>query len=466
MFLTDEQKDKLEQKLKELIFAWRNDIGLFAHHMFGWEATAQQQELFDAIVKYDRVSCKSGHGTGKSTASAILIFWFLTVFENPQVPATSPTKDQLRDVLWSRLWELYGVMNPFFKQRLRMTATRVQNVFSEQSFSTARTGRKGNPDALQGFHADNLLILGDEASGISDDVFKPIQGALTGSNNKIVLIGNPTRRTGYFHSTFKKDSGWKNITLNGEESPLVSAESIAQWAIESGKDSDDYRIRVLGEFGRQDWNALFNEDDIDYAMLVSTIPPTDPVVWGVDVAREGNDETVIAKRFGNVITEINTYTKRKTTYIRDRVIEHWRNTPDPQKPVAINIDTIGIGAGLYDMLLELRLPVREFIANSKPIQEKRYYNKKAEMYVEFSKLVEGQRIKLPHDEILKEQFMRIKYQYSGNKYLMESKRSAKIESGSSPDRPEAVMMCFVDPIIDDSWQHLDAMVHGGDQYYT
>jgi len=327
----------------------------------------------------------------------------------------------------------------------------VENVITKNSFAIARTARVENPDALQGFHSDNLLICADEASGISDQIFMPIMGALTGEHNKIILIGNPTRVTGFFAECFAQDSGWAQMTLNAEESKLVTKYQINYWKDKYGVSSDEYRIRVLGDFPMSDSSALFSLEDIDYAMD-SSITPDDPVVWGVDVGGFGGDASVIAKRFGNCITEIKETFNRRSTEVAYWVAKEYKKTTEKERPLIIFVDVIGIGDGVFSRLREIGLPVREVISHANAFEPAKYVNVRTEMFMRLKDAVESRLLKLPRDGKLRKQLMTIGYIYDNKgRYQLLSKHkkvigSDRVFGGKSPDIADAIAFTFVEDI--------------------
>lgn len=438
-------KDK-KQQMQTLLKKWRNSISDFAIDMFGFKYTEQQDRLFNAILNNRKIACKSGHGTGKSTAMAVVVLWSLTCLPKVQVVCTAPTSEQLRNVLWSRLHDLLSIMIPEFKSLFKITQDRLQHTMDQSAFAVSRTARSDNPDALQGFHAENLILIADEAAGIHDSLFAPIMGAMTQEGNRVILIGNPTRKLGFFYESCN-DPSWTSLTLNAEESDLVSKEQISYWREKYGEDSDEYRVRVLGDFPMHDSNALFDLNLIEDSIR-SSILPDDPVVWGVDVAGFGQDDSVIAKRYGNVIKSIEIIGKRNVSGIANYISYKYSRCLEKDRPVMIYVDVIGIGAGVYSRLKELNIPVREVVANEVANNPKRFINKRAEMYCDFRDKLESHSIKIPDDQRLKDEILSIEYLYDKKgRYQLVSKQDMRRKGIKSPDMSDAVVFCFYEPIF-------------------
>jgi hypothetical protein len=378
---------------------------------------------------------------------AVVIWWFLICFPRAQCPCTAPSAEQLKNVLWDRLRVIWANLPPEIKEQWVITSVKIENIVTKNSFAIARTARVENPDALQGFHSDNLLICCDEASGIADQIFMPVLGALTGKNNKIVLIGNPTKLTGFFSECFAPNSGWETLTLNAEESSLVEKDQISYWKSKYGDASDEYKVRVLGEFPSSDSSALFSVEDIDSAMT-SNIIADDPVVWGVDVGGFGGDASVIAKREGNVIAEYKETFNRRSTQVAYWVQREYAITPERKKPVMIFVDVIGIGDGVFSRLQEIGLPVREVISHGKAFEPDKYANIRAEMYLRFRSALESRLVSLPNDHKLRGQLLTVGYTYDnkGRYQLLSKHGKGRFFGGKSPDIADAIAFTFTDNI--------------------
>ena len=353
--------------LTEVQFAalrWRQGgPALFAQEVLGATPTDQQWEASRAIVDRRRVSIRSGHGTGKSTFMAWCVLWFLACYFPAKVPATAPTSHQLEDVLWSEIAKWHRKM----AERLPSLAAQFEwsvgafrmKAAPNESFSVARTSRPERPEALQGFHAEHILFLIDEASGVADNVFEVAEGALSTEGAFVVMAANPTRQSGYFFdSHHKMRAAWAALHWNGEDSPMVSRTYIENMEKKYGRHSPVFKVRVLGEFiGAVD--GVISLELCEAARIRDIAPnPAAKVVWGVDVGRFGDDSSALAKRRGNVQMEkVREWWGKDTMQTVGIIKAEWDKTPPKDRPEAINVDVIGIGSGVVDRLKELELPV-------------------------------------------------------------------------------------------------------------
>lgn len=247
------------------------------------------------------LSIVSGHGIGKSATCSWVILWFLYCYAESQVPVTAPTSHQMHDVLWKELSIWIKRMPEDDQEIYDWTSDYVRVLYSPESwFARARTSTKENTEAIAGVHAEHVCIVGDEASGIPQQVFDTAEGALTSGNVFVLLISNGTQPTGYFYDTqHSARADWQNFSFNGEESPIVDRAFIALKA-KHGFDSDEYKIRVKGGFPGESmmdmsgYLQLLTENKIivrprGFAFLGRKI-------LGVDPAGEGKDECTFVLR--------------------------------------------------------------------------------------------------------------------------------------------------------------------------
>ena len=221
-----------------------------------WQQVAILMSVAAAIQKKapNRVSVRSGHGIGKSATLSWLLLWFLFCFKNSMIPCTAPTTDQLHDILWKECMLWLSRMPKEISSFYDWSNDYIRMLESPQSwFARARTARKEAPEALAGMHADDMLYLVDEASGVADEIFNTGEGALTGDFFLFVMISNPTRLLGYFHESHTSDAeNWQTLDFNSEESPIVNKKYVQRIIDKHGINSDEYLIRVKGEFPRAD----------------------------------------------------------------------------------------------------------------------------------------------------------------------------------------------------------------------
>lgn len=295
------------------------------------------------------ISVRSGHGIGKSAVCAWLTLWYLYCFFHCQVPVTAPTSHQMHDVLWKEMAIWIGRMDEDAKKLYVWTHDYVRMAYDPESwFARARTSTKENTEAIAGVHADNVMIVVDEASGVPEQVYDTAEGALTSGKVLVVLISNPTRVSGYFYDSHNKNADdWQKFTFNCEQSPIVDKRYVQRQEKRHGLESDQYKIRVKGEF--PDEGIM---DDTGYMQLISTkrieVEPKDNIVFvgrkilGIDPSGEGKDHAtyVLRDRFRGVVIH-----REKTTNPK-RVAEKALTFIDRFKlnPQDVVVDSFGIGS--------------------------------------------------------------------------------------------------------------------------
>lgn len=235
------------------------NLSKFLVEVCGFTPTWQQFEVCDSISPSgSRTSVSSGHGTGKSRICGGTAWWHLTCYANSNMLITAPKIEQVRNVIWKEIKDIEDYIRAQKKYAWILEYTEIKDERfyikgrKNSWYVIAKTAPKGSPENMAGMHRKWLLIWGDEATGIPDGVFPTLTGALTDKRNRFVLTSQFTRDIGFFADTQTKNSTqeggeWNAITLNSEESPLVSEEWLVQRIREyGGRSNPEYQVRVLG----------------------------------------------------------------------------------------------------------------------------------------------------------------------------------------------------------------------------
>lgn len=410
----------------------------------GAEPTEQQWEASRELVRTRRVSIRSGHGTGKSAFMAWTVLWALTCYHPIKVPVTAPTGHQLSDVLWAEIAMWQRKMPAELAAEFDWSAEKfVRKDAPQEAFAAARTSRPEKPEALQGFHAENIVFVIDEASGIPDEVFVVAEGALSTEGAFVLMAANPTRMDGYFYDSHHKMRGrWSALHWNAEESPLVSKSYIEDMAAKYGRESAIYRIRVLGEFAGNPDGVI--PLDLIEAAIGRDVKPFGPERWGLDVARFGEDRTALAKRQGNTLLGPVQYWRGKDTM---QVAGMLKAEYDGArvKPEAICVDVIGLGAGVVDRGRELGLPIVAVNVAESPATGERYNRLRDELWFKAREWFAGRDVKMVRDDELIAELTMPNYKIlSSGKIQVESKDEIKKRAGgnTSPDLADAFCLTF------------------------
>lgn len=431
----------------ETILRWRDGgPALFAKEVLGADPTPQQWEGSEALVKKRRVTIRSGHGTGKSAFMAWCVLWFESCYFPCKIPCTAPTSHQLEDILWAEISYWHRKMReivPELAAEFEWSSERYYlKSHPNESFAVARTSRRENPEALQGFHSENILFLIDEASGVPENVFQVAEGALSTDGAFVMMAANPTREDGYFFdSHHKMRQRWAALHWNGEESPLVSEKYIEDMRLKYGIDSPIYQVRVLGNFASAADGVIplsLCTDAIDRE--VSRVKA--PVIWGIDVARFGDDSTALAKRSGNWQLEKTVeWFGLDTMQTCGRIVMEYENSKE--KPETIAVDVIGIGAGVVDRLKELGLPVVGVNVAESPSVTDKYERLRDELWFSGKEWLSRRDCRLIDDDALIGELTTPKYQILSNgKIKVEAKKDMKKRGVASPNKADAFLLTF------------------------
>lgn len=417
--------------------------------------TEQQWEASRAIVAKRRVSIRSGHGTGKSTFMAWCVLWFLSCYFPAKVPATAPTSHQLEDVLWAEIAKWHRKLNE------RMPALGAQFEWSSgafrmkaapnESFAVARTSRPERPEALQGFHSEHILFLIDEASGVADNVFEVAEGALSTDGAFVVMAANPTRQSGYFFdSHHKMRAAWAPLHWNGELSPMVSRQYVENMEKKYGRQSPIFKVRVLGEFVTAADGVISLELCEAAKIRDVEVNAAAPTVWGLDVARFGDDSCALAKRKGNhQLAPVREWYGKDTMQTVGIVLAEWKATPERSRPVAINVDVIGIGAGVVDRLKELGLPaVGVNVAEAEAVNDRadrQFSRLRDELWWRSREWLEAKDCRLADDDDTIAELTTPTYKIQSNGLIkVEGKDELKARGVKSPNRADAWNLTFAE----------------------
>jgi phage terminase large subunit len=451
----------------QMMLDWKADPVYFIESIWGSHKRPEDEFLMDewqmlaarALVDQDKpISIRSGHGVGKSCWLAWIIIWWMVTKDEPRIPCTAPTGHQLNDVLWGELAKWHKRLPVTLKKELEIKAERVSATRNPREYyAAARTARKEQPEALQGYHSGDLLFVADEASGIDDIIFELGEGSMSTKGARTILTGNPTRTSGYFFDSHNRlRSLWWTHKVSSNDAKMVDPAYAERMGKRYGTESNIYRVRVLGEFPLTDDDSVIPLEYAESAVDRDVDPVTDRVVWGVDVARFGDDESALAKRQGNVQPEKVRSWKGKDLMQTVGIIVNEYNE-SKKKPDLILVDSIGLGAGVVDRLKEHGIPVRGVnVAESSSTSEK-YMRLRDELWWKSREWLQEKNCKLQDDSDLIGELTSPKYSFtSSGKILIESKVDMKKRGVPSPNVADAWNLTFADSGRGGSrWKELD-----------
>lgn len=374
------RENELLQLFTERVRLWKCDYSLAVEDIFGvyryvppeeripgreYQELWQTEEL-RGFHEHKRIAIRSGKGVGKTAFTSWVILVTLIVREQPKVLCTAPSSSQMFDVLWTEVRKWIGEIQPAYKPFLAFESTKDKiwlAGFEGTEFATARTARREQPEAFQGYHSKTMLLIADEAAGVDDEVYKAGEGTMSSEGSQTLLIGNPNRVTGYFFDCFHKDKKrWHTRRVSCTESSRVTPDYVDAMLTRWGEESWEYRVGVLGEFPSGNPNGIIPLDFVlrcigtDYAEVGDY-----PVLWGLDVAGGGGDYSALCKRQGCRVTErVKRWKNINPMHLVGIVFDDYMATPLHLRPAEIIVDAIGVGHGVANRLKELGLPAVAF----------------------------------------------------------------------------------------------------------
>lgn len=453
---------KLSGDLLALFKKGYEDPVFFVENVIGMTTLWQKQkDIMDSIKNYSRTAVRSCNGAGKTFTTANTVTWFLTTHPNSIVVSTAPTSRQVKELLWQEINNIYA----HSKYTLGGRCLNVSWTLGAKWFAIGLS--TDDPNRFQGFHAEDILGVIDEAAGVEAPIWEGMDSILTSRGAKLLVIGNPTEPSGRFYDAFSsplynkihisafdtpnftingiglaeiKDGSWREKMKTLAYPALVTPNWVADRLTEWGEESPAFQSRVFGNFpiiGTDTmiplgWVLRAKERDITYEN-------SDRCFMAVDVARFGDDESVIGVRRGNslsdytVLNNVDVYSLAKTV----------KRQADLEKPEFIKVDVVGIGAGVADILRGWGYKAIDYVAQERAWSPAKFVNRRTESWFLLREKFRTNKINLPEDELMVGQLTAPKYKFdAAGRYALESKDDMKKRGLSSPDRADVLAMLF------------------------
>lgn len=430
----------------EFVGRYGPDPLLMVREVFARDPYDDQVELIQQYGSGRRqIAKRSGHGVGKSAGLAwIATHHILTKYPQKTV-ITSASAPQLWDSLAAEVKSTIKKLPQALQDLLEIQSEGIYlRAAPDDSFISFRVSKAETPEAMAGVHSDHVLLIGDEASGIPETVFEAASGSMSGHNATTVLCGNPVRTSGFFFDVFHKDrANWWTQHVSCIGHPNVTPHFIATMKSRYGEDSNAFRVRVLGEFPTGDEDTVIPFELMESALSRDVRPLHVLPIWGVDCARFGSDSSALAKRVGNAL--LGKVQERKgwdTMRVTGWIKSEWDETPPSQRPTEILVDVIGIGAGVLDRLVELKLPARGInVGESPSVFTERYLNLRSELWFKGKDWLAAKDCNLAGDEELGAELVGPRFKYNSNgKIQVESKEDMKKRGVASPNKADAFLL--------------------------
>jgi hypothetical protein len=417
---------------------------------------SKQREIVQSVVEHRRTAVQSSHGPGKSFIAGMLAAWWIDTHPpgEAMVVTTAPTHRQVHGILWEEIRKQHRKGD--LPGRVLMTD---QWYLGDSLIGEGRKPADHDADGFQGTHRRYVLVILDEACGVPENLYTGAESITTNEHCRILAIGNPDDPASPFATACKPNSDWHTIRISTFDTPNFTGEEIPPELVDLlpsktwqegrlkkwGADSPLYQSKVLGEFPESSEDTLIPLSWIIRAQNNEVEPRKfDESKFGVDVARFGSDRTTVYHNHGGRIRLKLDTSKQATTQTAGQVAILWKEL----RTSAINVDGVGVGGGVVDMLDDDGYPVNDMQAGGGSSAPDKFLNARAEWYWALRVAFEQNRIDLdPEDEDLAAQLSSVRYKHTRRGQIqIESKEDMKKRGMPSPDRADAVMLAWNDPI--------------------
>jgi phage terminase large subunit len=448
---------EIDSVARDILVRWREHPASFVREVFKATPDAWQEDVLEAFPHRQRQAMTCCKGPGKTTLLSWLGWNFMITRVDARCAALSVTADTLRDTLWAELGYWYA-KSPILQQMFVVDGERITSRFQPKTWwiSARSFPRSANPSdqatALQGLHAENALLLIDEAGGVPRSVLATGEAVLTGGGDQhIVLAGNPNNQDSALgQAVINQRKLWDVTEVTGDpddpkRSPRVNIDWARQQIEAWGKDNPWVLVNVFGRFPPSAINTLISPDEVRDAQkrhYIESQYADFPKILGVDVAGFGDDESVIFKRQGKV--SFPPLRMRNLDSLQGAA--HVANIHNEWKGQSIQIDaTGGYGAGWYDQLRAMSYEALPVQFAGKPHNPGRFFNKRAEIWWEMCEWIKDGGALPPVPEMVAG-LSTATYSFKGDRIILEDKKQIKERLQRSPDLEDALACTFAYPV--------------------
>lgn len=394
-----------------------------------------------------RSAVASGHGIGKSAMVSWLIYFLMSTRVDTRGAVTASTQFQLEDKTWPELskWHNLAINKHWFLWTATTFSFAAYPEDKRKNYrATAASVSETNTEAFAGLHNEGgtVFVLFDEASGVFKKIWEVADGALTDGEAFMFAFGNPTKPDGEFADCFDKHAHmYRTRHVDSREVSFTNKNALADILRKYGEDSDEAKVRVKGQFPSQSFNGFFAADMIQASVDRDEYgDPGAALIMAVDVARFGNDKSVIGFRQGrNARFPILEFGKISTV----QLVQIVAGEINAKRPDAVVIEGTGIGAGVIDQLRALGYKIIEVHPGAAATRHDLYINRRAEYFSDFRDWVYDEGC-LPNDPKLRAEMLGMMYSLDRHeqRVKIEAKEDMKKRGLSSPDRADMLALTF------------------------
>ena len=449
----------LQKRSKNSLYL--NDPAAWVHDVLGKHVWSKQEEILQSLVDNTHTAVVSCNGMGKSAIAGMAGAWWVAtrpIYEVALI-CSAPTYPQIARVLFRELKDNHkAAAIRGFNLPGHINQSEEWKLDDEYGTLVGFGRRPADTDivsAFQGIHRRYVFVILDEAGGIPEDLYVAAEAVTTTADSRVLAIGNPDRRATPFHRIFREDPTWNKIKVSAFDTPNFTGEEIPEdlkplliqpsWVERQkkawGEDSARYKSKVLAEFPEADDTTFFSQDAIDNSIDTAIEEDTlIPVVLGCDIARFGEDDSVIYSNRGGRLRHYQTWTKANAVESANRIHE----AAIALGATEVRIDGTGLGAPVVDMVVSMandKYTVISVVGAAASPDNTRWLNARAFGYDNLREKMLTRQIDLdPEDKDLIDELMMIQYKFSPKGAIqIESKDDMRSRGVSSPDRLDAAM---------------------------
>ena len=482
----------IEQRLSNPYLRFEDDPVGFVEIGLGEHLWSKQRQILESVRDNKRTAVPACHALGKSHLAARAVAWWVSVHPVGTAMAitTAPSFRQVRSILWSHIRRLHG------RRDLNGETTQIEWKIDGDLVAYGFSPRDTDETGVQGIHAPHLLIVVDEAGGISPTMGHALESIMTGGHTRLLAIGNPPTdvEDSWFERACSSDL-WNVIPVSAYDTPNFTNEPSAScltcppelaphelkshlvddlWVqeviAEFGETSAFVEARVHARFPRSAPNKVIPLNWVEAAAENENPTSGDQIRLGVDIASDGGDEFVIARADGFRVTirhKSSGSANQNAVDVAGVILNHIRDAEADrianriQDPVRVKIDTIGLGWGVVSILQRWKDELRhESIIIAVNVSERageaaKFMNQRSEMWWNTRGLLQPQlqqdgtmrqEVKLDIDRRTVSQICAPLYKSdSSGRIKIESKIDMKRRGTNSPDRAEAILLALYEP---------------------
>ena len=461
--LAQARKNEASMRKREL---YKHDIGLWAKEKLGIQLWSKQREIAEALIHHKKVAVKSCHGSGKSYLASIIVAWWVDTRYGTDsvVVSTAPTYEQVNKILWRYIRQHWG------KNDLMGNVTQTDE-WKDSKGEVVAWGRKPadtNTQGFQGIHSSGgVLAVIDEACGVNQTIFTGVEAITTGALDRILAIANPDIPTSEFGRIFiKNDPSWHKITISAFDTPnftdegkkmpaialngLVSVDWVEDKKRSWGVDSPRYKSKILGEFTTDGGNTLFSLETISrgHCTELEYREDTRPIL-GCDIARYGDDYTVIYIFRDGVVRLLDRWNKTNSMRTAEKIRDHAWETGAAE----VRVDGVGMGGPVLDRVAELsdgRYETVGMVGNASSPDLDLWLNARAYWFDNVrERMYQGEIDISIEDRELEDELGNLEYKFTNRGAIqIESKDDIKARVGKSPDYADAMIYACAQTGVD------------------